>query len=114
MDAPDLLDELREVLRGVPDLERAISRLSLDRGGPRDLAAVRDGLAAAVDLADRLFGIATFRTEHEALKDPDGLLPELSRALGQDLPTLLRDGGFIAKNYDEVSPMIGVVVGNRR
>ena len=38
---------MRELLRRVPDLERALSRLALDRGGPRDLAAVRDALAQA-------------------------------------------------------------------
>ena len=37
---------VREHLRRVPDLERALSRLALDRGGPRDLAVIRDGLAA--------------------------------------------------------------------
>ena len=39
-------------LRRVPDLERALSRLALDRGGPRDLAAIRDGLAQAERLRD--------------------------------------------------------------
>jgi len=38
-----LRDDLRAALRRVPDMERALSRLALDRGGPRDLAALLSG-----------------------------------------------------------------------
>src|SRR5208337_2530471 len=58
LDALDFLVEaalMREALRrklaSAPDFLRALARLSLDRGGPRDLAAIRDGLAAAGALA---------------------------------------------------------------
>ena len=44
-----LREELRKILKGSPDLERALSRLALGRGGPRDLAAVRDGLRLAAE-----------------------------------------------------------------
>jgi DNA mismatch repair protein MutS len=47
VDREDLRAELRQRLRQVPDVERALSRLTLGRGGPRDLAAVRDGLVQA-------------------------------------------------------------------
>jgi DNA mismatch repair protein MutS len=40
-------EDVREGLKRAPDLERALQRLSLDRGGPRDIAAIRDGLKAA-------------------------------------------------------------------
>ncbi|MEL6618809.1 MAG: DNA mismatch repair protein MutS, partial [Pseudomonadota bacterium] len=43
----DQRDAFRSALRRVPDMDRALSRLSLDRGGPRDLAALRNGLACA-------------------------------------------------------------------
>ena len=43
--------DLREALRKTPDLDRALSRLSLDRGGPRDLAAIRNGLTQAAAIA---------------------------------------------------------------
>ena len=46
-DNPKLETYLRDALRRVPDLDRALSRLSLDRGGPRDLTAIRSGLAEA-------------------------------------------------------------------
>ena len=51
VEAAPIRDALRAKLAGAPDFLRALSRLSLDRGGPRDLAAVRDGLASAAALA---------------------------------------------------------------
>ncbi len=51
IEAAPIREALRRELEGAPDFLRALSRLSLDRGGPRDLAAVRDGLAAAAALA---------------------------------------------------------------
>ena len=39
--------KLRETLRGLPDMARALSRLALGRGGPRDLGALREGLVLA-------------------------------------------------------------------
>ncbi len=50
-EAAPMRDALRRALMHAPDFLRAFSRLSLDRGGPRDLAAIRDGLAAAATLA---------------------------------------------------------------
>ena len=49
-----LRDSLREDLRRVPDIDRALSRLALDRGGPRDLAAIRAGLVGAEVLSGQL------------------------------------------------------------
>ena len=50
--------DVREKLRRVPDLDRALSRLSLDRGGPRDLTAIRNGLAEASLIASNGLGDA--------------------------------------------------------
>ena len=54
LDAPALRADLRAALKGCPDLERALSRLSLGRGGPRDLHAIREGLARAAQIKQRL------------------------------------------------------------
>ena len=92
--SPAQRDALRLLMRGVPDIERALSRLALGRGGPRDLGAVRDGL----DTAQRI---------HAALSSPDGTLiagadlhTDLTETLVTDLPLFARDGGFIADGYD--------------
>ena len=93
---------LRQILRGVPDLERAISRLALGRGGPRDLGALRDGLDAAaqvhveldnLDLPDELAEAAGSLSGREALH------AHLRSALSDTLPIAVSEGGFIATGY---------------
>jgi len=105
LDAEALRVDLRDRLRQAPDMERALSRLSVDRGGPRDLAAIRDGLRTAEALAERLrdqslplppqgvVAAVAGLGEHSALT---GLL---QRALADDLPLLTRDGGFVAAGF---------------
>ncbi len=95
----------REVLSQTPDLERALSRLTLGRGGPRDLAAVRDGLAQTRRLKDALgqsrLGVLPALTA-KAVVDlgfHGELVERLGRALALELPVLARDGGFIAAAY---------------
>jgi len=94
---------IREALRNVPDLERALSRLALDRGGPRDLAAVRGALAAAREIADNS-GDGWPHDVAEALgtlSGQDALLARLETALVDEPPHLARDGGFIAPGVDD-------------
>ncbi|MFO7770937.1 MAG: DNA mismatch repair protein MutS, partial [Roseovarius gahaiensis] len=98
-------DNLRNALRKVPDLDRALSRLSLDRGGPRDLAAIRNGLTQAVELATHAAGKDMPRLMKDAASDLTGhedLLNLLDQALVAEPPLLARDGGFIAPGYDTV------------
>ena len=91
-------------LRGAPDMSRALARLAVGRGGPRDLAALRDGILAA-DQA-----LATCSTQlddaaggdrqrvMDALRRPSReLAREFQRALADELPLLKRDGGFVAR-----------------
>ncbi|MCF8469748.1 MAG: DNA mismatch repair protein MutS [Parvibaculum sp.] len=105
-DARDLRHALRATLKSAPDIARALSRLSLGRGGPRDLAAMRDGLAAAHALASLLDGAAPsllpladdIRHQCEVMRDVAAPLREtLGLTLAEELPLLARDGGFIAK-----------------
>ena len=97
-------EDLRGALRKVPDLDRALSRLGLDRGGPRDLAAIRSGLAQAAEIAGMVEGQALPALLSEAAGDltgQDELLDLLDQALVAEPPLLARDGGFIAPGYDE-------------
>ncbi len=102
METP-LSSTLRDRLRKVPDLDRALSRLGLDRGGPRDLAAVRNALEQAEEICDALSGadLPSLLTEsRDALGGHEALLTVLDSALVAEPPLLARDGGFIAPDYD--------------
>ena len=100
-----LRNDLRARLRAAPDLARALSRLALTRGGPRDLAAIRDGLRAASDLAHRLTALGGAPDEIAeaitALRRPaPALAGTLAAALADDLPAFKRDGGFVRAGFD--------------
>jgi DNA mismatch repair protein MutS len=97
--------DLRERLKSLPDLARALSRVVIGRGGPRDLAAIRDGILAAHGIAERLSALAEPPRELAeaiaALRRPDAALAgELKRALGDELPAYRRDGGFVCAGYE--------------
>ncbi|MDE3123282.1 MAG: DNA mismatch repair protein MutS, partial [Paracoccaceae bacterium] len=97
-----LAQDLRDALRRVPDMDRALSRLALDRGGPRDLAAIRNGLTQAEAIAARLAGVEQVRVLAEAAASLQGhgaLIDHLDAALIAEPPLLARDGGFIAAGY---------------
>ncbi|MDP9128104.1 MAG: DNA mismatch repair protein MutS [Pseudomonadota bacterium] len=98
-----LREGLRGVLRETPDLERALARLALGRGGPRDLAAVREATRRAGALQRLLqqeSGMPlSLRQQAEGLGEHAALIDRLTRALAEDLPYLARDGNFIARGY---------------
>lgn len=98
-----LMSELRDDLRRCPDMDRSISRLGLNRGGPRDLTAIRDGLTQAAAVFVRIGGLELpdiLKTAVSALNGHRELLRLLKDSLVADPPILARDGGFIAQAYD--------------
>ncbi len=101
----NLRADTRQFLQRCADIERAIARLSLERGGPRDLAAIRDTLAQTVQLhkllnaGDLPQGIAAALQTLALWGSHHPLIDQLERALSTDLPVLTRDGGFIACGY---------------
>ncbi|MFN4271910.1 MAG: DNA mismatch repair protein MutS [Aliihoeflea sp.] len=97
-------EALRDALKSVPDMLRALSRLALRRGGPRDLGALRNGLAQGREIASLLDGAelpAELGEAYAALAAlPAALSDHLSRALAEELPLLARDGGFVRAGHD--------------
>ncbi|MHA6264289.1 DNA mismatch repair protein MutS [Arenibacterium sp. CAU 1754] len=103
VDQTRIAADLREALRKTPDLDRALSRLSLDRGGPRDLVAIRTGLEQAQairDICAKVEAPELIRASLDDLIGFDDLIALLDAALVADPPLLVRDGGFIANGYD--------------
>jgi DNA mismatch repair protein MutS len=97
--------DLRAALKAVPDLARALSRIVVGRGGPRDLAAIRDGIVAAAEFSARLAALGESPRDIAqaiaALRRPDaGIAVELQRALADELPALRRDGGFVRAGFE--------------
>jgi DNA mismatch repair protein MutS len=97
--------DTRSRLAAAPDLARALARLAVGRGGPRDLAGIRDGVLAAADLARALAALKASPAEIadalQACRRPDGMLAaELAAALAAELPAFKRDGGFVREGYD--------------
>jgi DNA mismatch repair protein MutS len=97
--------DIRERLKAAPDLARSLARLVVGRGGPRDLAAMRDGVTAAADLAAELEKFPALAAElaqaMQSLRRPDpAIAAELAAALADELPHLKRDGGFVRAGYD--------------
>ena len=117
-DEPLLRDDLRALLRALPDVGRALGRVVAGRGSPRDLGQLRDGLGEAARLRDHL----ERRVDRPALID--ALLPALgghgamidlySRALVPAPPTERSQGGFIAEGYDHALDALRQTAGHSR
>lgn len=97
-------NDIRASLRKVPDLDRALSRLALDRGGPRDLAAIRNGLGQCDEIADTIKDVSlpkALASAASGLTGHDNLLDLLEQVLIAEPPLLTRDGGFVAEGYND-------------
>ncbi len=102
LEANDLGRDIRAFLKSCPDLERALSRLSLGRGGPRDLVAVRRGLEAAAAIKQVLIETGTpLARSGEAMANHAELRDSLRQALVDEPPLMARDGGFVRRGFHE-------------
>jgi DNA mismatch repair protein MutS len=117
-DRPIERAQLRDTLRAIPDLGRALGRVVAGRGSPRDLGQLRDGLSEAMRLHHWLVGapdrpalldaVLTRLTGHGALTD------WLSRALVPSPPTERSNGGYIADGYDAALDELRATSGDAR
>ena len=99
-------DDVRDLLKSIPEIQRALSRVSIGRGGPRDLVAIRTGLIAAQSIKDRVADVASLMVAEDMsdiagnLGGHDDLVRELGIALVDEPPAALADGGFVAAEYN--------------
>jgi DNA mismatch repair protein MutS len=101
---PGRRDALRAALDGIADMPRALTRLALNRGGPRDLGALRAGLSASASVLDILpeHDVPTemVRARKALAALPMDFALRLEDALDDELPLLRRDGGFVRDGWD--------------
>jgi DNA mismatch repair protein MutS len=99
-----LRDGVRACLGGMPDMERALSRLCLKRGSPRDLGSIREGLAAISGCIRHLEGDSLPGHIQSAVSIIRSVNPALALKLGaaldDTLPLSAREGGVIRKGFD--------------
>ncbi|AIL64449.1 DNA mismatch repair protein mutS [Rickettsiales bacterium Ac37b] len=100
-----LCNNIRDILGKVGDIERASSRLLLNRGGPRDLVTIREGLIQSFAIADLLIHYKETLpvSLHSLSNDLCGfevLINELREALNDEVPYLVREGGFVKMGYN--------------
>ncbi|WP_417622606.1 DNA mismatch repair protein MutS [Parasphingorhabdus sp.] len=97
-------DDIRTALKALPDIGRALGRVSAGRGSPRDLGQIRDGLGGARILRERLTKMAglpeLLNTLLPALDGHGALVDLLERALVEAPPTDMTNGGYIAAGFD--------------
>lgn len=100
----DVRADLRQFLKGSPDIARCLSRIGVNRGGPRDLGQI----AQSLTMSARVKGLLAECLEQPNselgkavtdLGDHSGLVDILTRALRSELPNLTRDGGFIQAGF---------------
>ncbi|MEX1082554.1 MAG: DNA mismatch repair protein MutS [Halofilum sp. (in: g-proteobacteria)] len=110
----DAWDGLRETLAGIGDVERILSRIALRSARPRDLAALRAALATVPPLRETTAGVPAPRFEQlrEALGDHGETHALLTRAVIEEPPAVLRDGGVIAEGYDAELDELRQLAGN--
>jgi DNA mismatch repair protein MutS len=110
LDASERREFARDQLKRASDLERARMRLSLRRGGPRDLAALSACLGVGEQICADLSSqddppeeIALACRALSLVDKPQlaAFARDVSAALAQDLPVQAREGGFIATGYDQ-------------
>ncbi|WP_083277105.1 DNA mismatch repair protein MutS, partial [Sphingobium phenoxybenzoativorans] len=117
-DASGQRDHLRSALRALPDIGRALGRIVMGRGSPRDLGQLRDGLTGARLLRERIGNgedkPALLRDLLPALDGHGQLVDHLTRALVPSPPTEASSGGYIADGYDAALDELRAMAGDGR
>lgn len=99
---PDLLKKIRDLLKQVPDVERAISRICLNRGSVLDLSIVRQFLLILLEVRTTLFFTEIPYLLTDIIQSCDSqstLLTELQQALIEEISIEHKDSNFVKTSY---------------
>lgn len=96
-------EELREALKPIGDMERILARVALRSARPRDLSRLAQSLEALPDIQQHCADLNASLIA--SLANSAGQYPDLTTLLGRAIienpPVVIRDGGVIAEGYDE-------------
>ncbi len=106
-------DELRRLLRGIPDTDKNLSRLSCGYASPKDLLSLRNALAAVPTLADTLRSL-NGRNALFTVNDIPALRELLVRAVDPDMPAANAEGKVIRRGFDPALDELRAVRDNGR
>ncbi len=100
----DLLGNISNLLKSMPDLNRALGRITFDKSSPRDLLNILKSLEKINDIADLLVleqGLPKILQDVlYGLHNYNDIISSLKRALKDEVPLLARDGGFVREGFD--------------
>lgn len=98
-----LFSELEPILKQIGDIERILARLALRSARPRDLARLRHAIQQLPDLADTMGALAhPYLAKLANYAAPQQSVCELlERAIKENPPVVIRDGGVIAEGYNQ-------------
>ena len=115
-----LRKKVRDVLKLIPDIERSLTRLQFDRGGPRDLISIKTGCEKAYEIS-KLISDHDFTFPEKELNEissnltiDTSFIKELDLAISESPPLFARDGNFIKKGFSNELDEIKLIRDNSK
>ena len=115
-----LRKKVRDVLKLIPDIERSLTRLQFDRGGPRDLISIKTGCEKAYEIS-KLISDHDFTFPEKELNEissnltiDSSFIKELDLAISESPPLFARDGNFIKKGFSNELDEIKLIRDNSK
>lgn len=98
----NITEVFKQTLKDIGDLERILSRIGLRSARPRDLVRLGLALNALPNLKTQLSHLSSTRTQeiNTRIEEQNSMANELDRALVDNPPAVIRDGGIFDKGYD--------------
>jgi DNA mismatch repair protein MutS len=96
----DMLEHVRNALSALPDIERSLSRILMNKAGPRDLRCISVALRKASEIGEHIAQFPQMKAIELSFGGAEKIIRTLDSALADNLPALTRDGGFIREGYD--------------
>ena len=115
-----LRKKVRDVLKLIPDIERSLTRLQFDRGGPRDLISIKTGCEKAYEIS-KLISDHEFTCPEKELNEissnltiDTSFIKELDISISESPPLFARDGNFIKKGFSNELDEIKLIRDNSK